>query len=228
MKKILILASAIATLSACNKSEKANTANLPLTNDHDSASYALGLNIGQNLKGSGLQDINPAIMAQAIQDVMGDKEPLFDEMIAMMVFQSYMGKAQEKEMEANKSEGEKFLAENAKKEGINVTTSGLQYEIIKLGNGEKPTLESNVKVHYHGTVIAGTVFDSSVERGEPISFPLGGVIQGWQEGLQLMPVGSKFKFYIPSDLAYGPGSPTEVIKPHSTLIFEVELLAIEN
>ncbi|MFN3918497.1 MAG: FKBP-type peptidyl-prolyl cis-trans isomerase [Flavobacteriales bacterium] len=228
MKKILTLAAAISILSACNKSDKNNTNNLPLLTNHDSASYALGLNIGQNLKGSGLQDINPSIMAQAIQDVMADKEPLFDEMMAMMVFQSYMGKAQEKETEANRAEGEKFLAENAKKDGINITASGLQYQIIKLGDGVKPTLESNVKVHYHGTVINGTVFDSSVERGEPISFPLSGVIQGWQEGLQLMPVGSKFKFYIPSDLAYGPSSPTEAIKPHSTLVFEVELLAIEN
>ena len=125
-----------------------------------------------------------------------------------------------------KAEGEKYLAQNALKEGVTTTESGLQYEVITMGNGPKPTAESTVKVHYHGTLIDGTVFDSSVERGEPISFPLNGVIKGWTEGLQLMPVGSKFKFYIPQELAYGANNMGQ-IPPYSTLIFEVELLGIE-
>lgn len=134
-----------------------------------------------------------------------------------------------KEAEKNKAlsaEGEAFLAENAKREGVFVTESGLQYEVITMGEGEKPTAESTVKVHYHGTLIDGTVFDSSVQRGEPIEFPLGGVIKGWTEGLQLMPVGSKFILYIPYQLAYGERGAGELIAPYSALIFEVELLDI--
>ena len=134
-----------------------------------------------------------------------------------------------KEAEKNKAlsaEGEAFLAENAKREGVFVTESGLQYEVVTMGEGEKPTAESIVKVHYHGTLIDGTVFDSSVQRGEPIEFPLGGVIKGWTEGLQLMPVGSKFILYIPYQLAYGERGAGELIAPYSALIFEVELLDI--
>ena len=134
-----------------------------------------------------------------------------------------------KEAEKNKAlsaEGEAFLAENAKREGVFVTESGLQYEVITMGEGEKPSAESTVKVHYHGTLIDGTVFDSSVQRGEPIEFPLGGVIKGWTEGLQLMPVGSKFILYIPYQLAYGERGAGELIAPYSALIFEVELLDI--
>ena len=134
-----------------------------------------------------------------------------------------------KAAEKNKAlaaKGEEFLAENAKREGVFTTESGLQYEVITMGEGEKPTAESKVKVHYHGTLIDGTVFDSSVQRGEPIEFPLNGVIKGWTEGLQLMPVGSKFKFYIPYQLAYGERGAGELIGPCETLIFEVELLKI--
>ena len=126
-----------------------------------------------------------------------------------------------------KAKGEQFLAENALKEGVKVTESGLQYEVLKMGKGPKPTATSTVKVHYHGTLIDGTVFDSSVERGEPISFPLDGVIAGWTEGLQLMPVGSKFRFYIPQELGYGARNAGS-IPPYSTLIFEVELLGIDK
>ena len=124
------------------------------------------------------------------------------------------------------AKGEEFLAENAKREGVFVTESGLQYEVVTMGEGEKPTAESTVKVHYHGTLIDGTVFDSSVQRGEPIEFPLNGVIKGWTEGLQLMPVGSKFILYIPYQLAYGERGAGELIGPCEALIFEVELLEI--
>ena len=134
-----------------------------------------------------------------------------------------------KEAEKHKdaiAKGEDFLAENAKRETVHVTESGLQYEVITMGEGEKPTAESRVKVHYHGTLIDGTVFDSSVQRGEPIEFPLNGVIKGWTEGLQLMPVGSKFILYIPYQLAYGEQGAGELIGPCEALIFEVELLEI--
>ena len=126
-----------------------------------------------------------------------------------------------------KEDGEKFLAENALKEGVTVTESGLQYEVIKMGRGKKPTAADNVKVHYHGTLIDGTVFDSSVDRGEPITFGLNQVIAGWTEGVQLLPVGSKFRFYIPQELGYGAQNAGS-IPPYSTLIFEVELLGIEK
>ncbi|MBQ9523156.1 MAG: FKBP-type peptidyl-prolyl cis-trans isomerase [Paludibacteraceae bacterium] len=128
---------------------------------------------------------------------------------------------------ANKEAGERFLAENALKDGIKVTDSGLQYEVLKMGKGKKPTALDKVKVHYHGTLIDGTVFDSSVDRGEPITFGLSQVIAGWTEGLQLMPVGSKFRFYIPQELGYGAREAGK-IPPYSTLIFEVELLGIEK
>ncbi|MBR2265367.1 MAG: FKBP-type peptidyl-prolyl cis-trans isomerase, partial [Paludibacteraceae bacterium] len=124
-----------------------------------------------------------------------------------------------------KAKGEQFLAENALKDGVKTTSSGLQYEVIKMGKGAKPTATSTVKVHYEGTLIDGTIFDSSIQRGEPIEFPLNGVIKGWTEGLQLMPVGSKFRFYIPQELGYGAQAAGS-IPPYSTLIFEVELLDI--
>ena len=227
MKKIIVLAAVAASFAGCNKSEETAAAgDLSMTTAHDSASYAIGMNIAESLKREQMNDINPKIIAQAIQDAFDGKEPLFDELTARGVFESYLNKAQEKAYESLKEDGEKFLAENAKKEGVNVTPSGLQYEIITLGTGVKPALESTVKVHYHGTLVDGTVFDSSLQRGEPASFPVNGVIQGWQEGIPLMPVGSKFKFYIPYNLAYGPEARGEVIKPYSTLIFEVELLEI--
>jgi FKBP-type peptidyl-prolyl cis-trans isomerase FklB len=131
------------------------------------------------------------------------------------------------ENDVYKTENMAFLEENAKKEGIQITETGLQYEVITMGTGPKPTLDQTVKVHYHGTLIDGSVFDSSVDRGEPIEFPVTGVIPGWVEGLQLMPVGSKFKFYIPYDLAYGERGAGQMIKPFSTLIFEVELLEVK-
>jgi FKBP-type peptidyl-prolyl cis-trans isomerase FklB len=145
------------------------------------------------------------------------------------LFAKIQEKQAQKQAELNKklaAKGEAFLAENAKREGVIVTESGLQYEVLKMGNGKKPTAENTVKVHYHGTLIDGTVFDSSVERGEPIEFPLVNVIKGWTEGVQLMPVGSKFKFYIPYQLAYGERGAGNLIGPCEALIFEVELIEI--
>jgi FKBP-type peptidyl-prolyl cis-trans isomerase FklB len=146
----------------------------------------------------------------------------------MMKNQEAQALEQSKEFLPNKEAGEKFLAENKKKDSILVTESGLQYKIIKLGTGPKPVITDKVKTHYHGTLINGEIFDSSVQRGEPITFPVNGVIQGWVEALQLMPVGSKFKLFVPQNLAYGVRGGGQAIKPYSALIFEVELLEIEK
>jgi FKBP-type peptidyl-prolyl cis-trans isomerase FklB len=135
---------------------------------------------------------------------------------------------QAKQFEPNRLAGEQFLAENKTKDSVNTTASGLQYKVIKLGDGPKPTASDKVKVHYHGTLITGEIFDSSIQRGEPVSFPVSGVIPGWVEALQLMPVGSKFKLFIPQDLAYGIRAAGPNIKPYSALVFEVELIAIEK
>jgi FKBP-type peptidyl-prolyl cis-trans isomerase FklB len=187
----------------------------------------LGHSVGSNLKIQ-FSDLNPEIISKALIDAFQGKEnkmfPSSQE--ADNFIREYMKVAAEKKAVANKAKGEAFLAENAKKSGVKVTPSGLQYEVIKDAQGEKPTKESTVKVHYHGTTIDGEVFDSSVEKGEPVTFPLNGVIPGWTEGVQLMSVGSKYKFYIPSELAYGPRQTGPKIGPNSTLIFEVELLEI--
>jgi len=145
---------------------------------------------------------------------------------AQAIINSYFSKKQKKESESMIEKGANFLQENAKREGVTTLPSGLQYEIISEGTGPKPTLEDNVTTHYHGTLIDGTVFDSSVDRGEPASFPVGGVIKGWTEALQLMSVGSKWKLYVPYDLAYGERGARAQIGPYSTLIFEVELISI--
>jgi FKBP-type peptidyl-prolyl cis-trans isomerase FklB len=142
-------------------------------------------------------------------------------------FNMFLANSKNMQHEENKLAGEDYLTKNGERDGVSTTSSGLQYEIITPGNGPKPTLSDKVKVHYHGTTIDGTVFDSSVNRGEPISFPLNGVILGWQEGVALMPVGSKYRLFIPQDLAYGARGAGDVIPPFSALIFDVELLAIE-
>lgn len=193
-------------------------------------SYAVGMNVGQQLKGEEAE-IDVALIAQAISDVYADKEMRLSEEEVRTVFQEYQQQMMEKQQkarvaaaEANKLEGEKFLAENAKKEGVITLPSGLQYKVITPGTGPKPTAQDTVTVHYRGTLIDGTEFDSSYQRNAPVSFPLGNVIPGWTEGLQLMQEGAKWELYIPSDLAYGPGGSGPTIGPNATLIFQVELL----
>ena len=161
-----------------------------------------------------------------MQEVIDGVEPKINNDQALMVIQNYFTKKQSAKSEEKIEEGRKFLEENSKKEGVITLASGLQYEVIIDGSGEKPKLEDNVTTHYHGTLLDGTVFDSSVDRGEPASFPVGGVIKGWTEALQLMSVGSKWKLYVPYDLAYGERGAGPQIGPYSTLIFEVELLNI--
>ena len=210
----------------------------------DSVSYLAGQNIAQSVLND-FPEANVELLLQGLGDALMNHPSLLQDptnQCVMSYFQEKMQAIQQAEealnqearaveMESgriNRESGEAFLMENAKRKEIQVTASGLQYEILKKGRGSKPTANSTVKVHYTGTNIDGAVFDSSVERKEPISFPLNAVIPGWTEGVQLMNVGSKYRFYIPQELAYGPSSPTELIPPYSVLIFEVELLDIEK
>lgn len=197
-----------------------------ITNEIDSVSYSLGVNIGENIK-SQFPDIDLKNFELAIKDVLDDKkEPKITAADAQKVIQDFFKKQQAKASESIIEEGEKFLEDNKKRNNVITLESGLQYEILKSGEGPKPSLEDQVTTHYHGTLIDGTVFDSSVERGQPATFPVGGVIKGWTEALQLMSVGSKWKLFVPYNLAYGERGAGPQIGPYTTLIFEVELIKI--
>ena len=223
MKNIIILSSLI-LLIAC-KTEKSDQP-VNLITELDSVSYSLGVNIGENIKKQ-FEDINLDNFEAGIKDVLEKElETKISDNQAQAIINSYFSKKQKKESESMIEEGANYLQENAKKEGVTTLPSGLQYEVINDGTGPMPTIEDNVTTHYHGTLIDGTVFDSSVDRGEPASFPVGGVIKGWTEALQLMSVGSKWKLYVPYDLAYGERGAGAQIGPYSTLIFEVELISI--
>ena len=193
----------------------------------DSASYALGFRVAQSMKGQGLQDINMALFDKGFSAGVIAKSIIPDSLLDVCI-KKYQDNMSLEKITFNKAVGKAFLEENAKKPGVVKMTNGMQYEVMVAGTGSvKPTLSNKVKCHYHGTLIDGSIFDSSVQRGEPISFPLNGVIKGWQDGLQLMTLGSKWKLFIPSELAYGERSAGPFIGPGSTLIFEVELLGIE-
>ncbi len=193
----------------------------------DKISYALGLSMGQNLMSSGVESLNYQDLAAGIEDVLTHQQPKISYQEAQQVLNTFFQELEAKVAGAAKAEGEKFLAENAKREGVKVTPSGLQYEILEPSLGQKPKATDTVRVHYEGTLIDGTVFDSSYRRGESITFPLNGVIKGWTEGLQLMSIGSKYKFFIPYQLAYGERGAGQSIPPYAALIFTVELLGIE-
>lgn len=203
-----------------------------LTTSEQKASYAIGVNIGSGITSQGLaEDVDLAAIALGMQDAVAGNLKLTPEELeaAMQEFGAAMTAKQQAAMQVQAQAGIDFLAKNASEPGVQTTASGLQYLVLTNGadaNAAKPAAADTVSVHYHGTLIDGTVFDSSVERGEPISFPLNGVIPGWTEGLQLMKVGDKFRFFIPSELAYGEAG-AGPIPPNSTLIFEVELLGIE-
>ncbi|MDR3652835.1 MAG: FKBP-type peptidyl-prolyl cis-trans isomerase [Paludibacter sp.] len=192
----------------------------------EKVSYALGLSLGNNLLSSGVAALDYAQLAKGIQDVMEQKQPDMSYQEAQTVINNFFQSLQAKAGEQAQSEGIAFLEENGKRAGVVTLASGLQYEIITKGAGETPKASDTVKVHYHGTLIDGNVFDSSVSRGEPATFGVTQVISGWVEALQLMPVGSKWKLFIPSELAYGAQGAGQAIAPHSTLVFEVELLDI--
>jgi FKBP-type peptidyl-prolyl cis-trans isomerase FklB len=199
----------------------------------DKLSYALGLGIGQQLSQMGANDISAEDFAQAIKDVLEGRELKVSHREAQGIVQDYFQK-QEQKLQAERAEagkahkeaGEKYLAENAKKEGVITLPSGLQYQVLKEGNGKKPTAKDTVMCHYEGFLIDGTVFDSSVQRGEPATFPLQQVIAGWTEGLQLMQEGAKYRFFIPYRLGYGEGGAGNSIPPFAALIFDVELIQV--
>ena len=192
----------------------------------DKFSYAIGLGIGQNLLSMGAQGINVEDFAQAIADVLNRNELAMSPNEAREIVNKYFMELEEKMNAENIEKGKAFLAENAQKEGIVTLPSGLQYEVITEGNGKKPSATDRVKCHYEGTLIDGTLFDSSIKRGQPAVFGVNQVIKGWVEALQLMSEGSKWRLFIPSELGYGAQQAGEMIPPHSTLIFEVELIEV--
>jgi FKBP-type peptidyl-prolyl cis-trans isomerase FklB len=229
MKKGLIILGAGLLLSSTAMAQ--TPTQKKITNKVDSVSYLVGMNIGASIL-KDFSEANVEVLLTAIQDIILGKPPKINDQsntITNTYFQSKAQATAEKQNGKQKAEGEKFMAENKKKPNIKVTASGLQYEVITEGTGEKPTATSKVKVHYHGTTPDGSVFDSSVDRGEPIEFGLNQVIKGWTEGLQLMKVGGKYKFYIPQELAYGANpQPGSIITPFMPLVFEVELLGISK
>ena len=192
----------------------------------DKVSYALGLSIGNNFENSGIKDLQVEDFVKGLTDVLSGNQPAITYDEAKEVINDYFMKLQKERLEINKKAGEEFLNINRHKAGVVELPSGLQYEVLKNGTGTKPTANDKVKCHYHGTLINGTVFDSSVQRGEPAVFGVSQVIPGWVEALQLMPVGSKWRLFIPSILAYGENGAGNLIEPNSTLIFDVELLDI--
>ena len=193
----------------------------------DKVSYALGIGIGRQLADMGANDIVTEDFAAAMKDVLTGAQLQIDETEAQAMVQEYLQRKGEERLKNVKAEGEAFLAENARKEGIVTLPSGLQYQVLQEGNGKSPKATDQVKCHYEGTLINGKVFDSSYRRGEPATFPLNGVIAGWTEGLQLMKEGAKYRFFIPFNLAYGTRGAGQDIPPYATLIFDVELIEVK-
>ncbi|WNW11205.1 FKBP-type peptidyl-prolyl cis-trans isomerase [Pseudomonas sp. DTU_2021_1001937_2_SI_NGA_ILE_001] len=225
------LAAAIAlvglVLAGCDK--QAST--VELKTPAQKASYGIGLNMGKSLAQEGMDDLDSKAVALGIEDAIGKKEQKIKDEDLISAFADLQKRAEErlaKQSEEAAAAGKKFLEENGKKPGVITTASGLQYEVVKKADGPQPKPSDVVTVHYEGKLIDGKVFDSSVERGSPIDLPVGGVIPGWVEGLQLMHVGEKIKLYIPSELAYGAQSPSPVIPANSVLIFDLELLGIKD
>lgn len=230
MKKLtLFLVSAMVTLAGTAQTGKpAAKPPVPLLkNISDSASYAIGLSVANFYKQQGIKKINSTLVTKGINDVMGAKKPLFDETVANNVMNTYMSRLQEEKSRPRIDSGVAFCAKNKTRPEVTTTASGLQYEVLVQGAGDKPTTKDSVTCHYKGALLNGTVFDNSYDRGQPITFALNGVIPGWTEGLQLMPVGSKYKFVIPHNLGYGAFD-YGPIPGGSTLVFEVELLEVKK
>ncbi len=225
---------ALFVLTGCSPEEAKSAPETKLDTPKNRISYTIGVNIGQDFK-SQQMDVDPDVLLLGLKDVLAGKELQLSEEEMIKEIQAFQEEMQAKlvaEMEAkatsNQAEGEAFLAENAKKEGVVVTESGLQYKIIEEGEGDSPGPEDVATVHYRGTLIDGTQFDSSYDRGQPATFPVGGVIAGWTEALQLMKPGAKWQLVIPSDLAYGTRGAGQDIGPNATLLFDVELISVEK
>lgn len=221
---IIVLMVSILSVSACAKKDA------KLDTDQQKLSYAIGHNIAQNLKKQNI-DLDTAALAAAFDDILADKDARLTEeemRTAIMGYQRKKMKERDTQGEKSKAEGVAFLEKNKKKKGVKVTKSGIQYRVMTKGKGKKPKAADTVKVHYRGTLIDGREFDSSYKRKEPAKFPLRGVIKGWQEILPMMKTGAKWHIAVPSDLAYGPRGQGSMIGPHSTLIFEIELISIEK
>lgn len=242
MKKLITGITAVCMLTAASAQKKTvqkTAAAKPaqvFKSQNDSLSYSIGMSLASFYKQQGITNINTVMLNRAINDIKIGKTLLTEEQMTACV-NNFLQKKQAEKMkesrkansgiiEANHKAGEAFLAANKTKPGVVTTASGLQYQVITEGTGPKPLPSDKVKCHYHGTLIDGTVFDSSVDRGQPVDFPVTGVIQGWVEALQLMPVGSKWKLFLPANLAYGDNAAGPKITPGSTLIFDVELLEI--
>ena len=221
MKKIMLSFAAALMFAAPVFSQN------PTTQKMDSVSYSLGVLFAQNFKNGEKVDIDATAMSKGFADAVAGKEAISAEK-ANQIFSTFMQQANSKKFASTIERCQKFLADNGKRAGVSTTASGLQYEIMTAGTGPKPLATDKVTVHYHGTLLNGKVFDSSVQRGQTIDFPVNGVIQGWQEALQLMPVGSKWKLFIPANLAYGERGAGGDIGPHEALIFEVELFKINQ
>lgn len=230
MKKIIALAIIIASFTGAIAQIKKTpvTAKTPvpvLKNLSDSASYAVGVSVANFYKQQGISKLNTTLVARGINDIFGNKKALLDDPTCNSVMNTYMSKMQAEKSKPRIDSGTNFLAKNKTKPGVKTTASGLQYEVITEGTGDKPTAADSVTCHYRGTLLNGTVFDNSYDRGQPITFSLGGVIPGWTEGLQLMTVGSRYKLYVPYTLGYGAFD-YGPIPGGSLLIFEVELLNV--
>jgi len=230
MKKIIVLVLvtgvSIMTVAQTTKKPAAAAAQPVLKTTVDSISYALGLNFANFCKQQGIESLNSALVSKAINDALKNNKLQLNEQQANNTIIGYIQKIKNEKSAESKKIGEEFLAANKSKPGVVSLPSGLQYSVLKEGTGPKPTATDKVKCNYEGKLIDGTVFDSSEKQGQPIEFSVSGVIAGWTEALQLMPTGSKWRLYIPANLAYGDQQPSATIKPGSTLIFDVELLEI--
>lgn len=224
MKKYIKIALLVSVISSCQNLTQQKF-NFDEANELERVSYSIGINVATSIKSEGLDSINSFYISKGFQDVFENKDLAINIEESNKIIGEYFNKKQDAKNQRLAIDSKIFLEQNKQKDGVMTTESGLQYLILSEGRGNNPTLNDNVTVHYHGTLIDGTIFDSSVDRKQPATFPLNGVIPGWQEALQMMSVGSKWKIFIPSELAYGE-SGAGAIGPNSTLIFEVELLSI--
>lgn len=215
------------TVGSVNAQQPGNSGMPVLTNMDDSVAYAFGASVARDLKRAGIETVNAMVLAKAITDVLAGSESLLEEAQERELIMQTITAARERMDTRNRNEAQTFMESNKTRSGVTTTASGLQYEVIREGTGERPTISDTVTVHYKGQLTNGHVFDSSYDRGEPATFPLARVIAGWQEGLQLMPAGAHYRIYVPYELGYGERGAGQDIPPYSPLIFEVELMSVQ-